>query len=135
MPMASLSCEGGRRKQAASKIIQNECAIRKADKYAERLFGVPSFSAGTKLMELQRIWAETHSKLKPKWLDALSTQILDGVMWRLPAVRWEMMRGVNDDTYYVPMMSYVRRVPSRQSIEFDVFFFKLKAEGLKSMKT
>ena len=125
---------GGTRKHAATKIIQNECAIRKADKYAERLFGVPSFSAGTKLKELRRIWADAHSKLKPKWLDALSAQILDGVMWRLPVVRWEIMRGVNDDACYVPMMSYVRKVPARQSIEFDVFFFKLKPGALKPMK-
>jgi hypothetical protein len=123
--------KGRSRKQSATKIVQNECAILRADKYAERLFGVPSFAAGTKLKELGDIWKEGHAKLQPKWLDMLSAQILDGVMWRLPVARWQTMTGVNDDSSYVPMMSYVRKIPARNSIQFDVFFYKVKPRGPK----
>jgi hypothetical protein len=85
------------RKQTATEIIQTECLIRKADKYAEQLFGVPSFSAGMKFKELEDIWIEKHPNSKSKWVDGLSAQILDGVMWRFPTATWQVMQGVNDD--------------------------------------
>ena len=54
--------QGQKRAKLAMQVIPDKCLVAKADTYAERLFGVPSFRAGTTLKKLKSDVARQISK-------------------------------------------------------------------------
>jgi hypothetical protein len=127
--VAQISSSGARkRSRKAAEIVESKCLIRKADKYAEQLFGMPSFPPGMKLKQLEAMWRERHPKSESKWLQALSEQIIDGAMWRFPSPVWEFMQGVNDGAWYAPMINRVRKIPSQLCFQFDIYFHKFNGD-------
>lgn len=113
------------RSRLAPDIILNGCLVIAADRYGEQLFGVPSFPSGMSLRQLSEIWTERYPDSKSEWVSGLSSQILAGVLWRFPTPGWELMEGPNDGAWYAPIVNRVRRIPKRQCLQFDVYFYKL----------
>lgn len=130
----SVRAQFKKRRQLGIKAVEANCLVVKSDKYAEQLFGAPSFPAGTTLTDLKGMWRNKYPKLKAAWVQDISTQICDGVMWRFPKASWKLMRGPNDDMSYAPVLNYVRRNPSQQSMQFDVYFYRFTPEMLRSIK-
>lgn len=121
------------RGRTAHEIIRNECVIGKADKYAEQLFGVPSFAPRMNVKQLADMWSDKHPNSKAEWLEGLCAQIMDGVMWRFPTPVWKFMQGMNGAAWYAPVMNRVRKIPSQQCLQFDVYFYKFNPDQAKSM--
>jgi hypothetical protein len=49
---------------------------------------------------------------------------------QFPTLRWEFLRGADqmDETWYGPMLRYVKRVARRKCTELDVVFGKFKLD-------
>jgi hypothetical protein len=109
--------------ESSRKIIQKECLVSHGDDYCERLFGVPSFRRGINFETLTKRWREERPNSQSKWIETLCDQIIDGSQWRFPTLVWELMQGVNDSTWYAPVLTRVRRIPSQQCIQFDIYFY------------
>jgi hypothetical protein len=45
-------------------------------------------------------------------------------MWKFPMSVWELMQGLSDDTWYAPVLNRVRKIPSRQIMQFHIYFYK-----------
>lgn len=120
--------EGEARSELARDIIQKCSLVSGADRFGEQLFGVPSFSAGTTLGDLTIMWRERYPNSNSKWVEALCDQIMDGALWRFPALVWELMQGLNDSTWYAPVLNRVRKIPSRQCMQFDMYFYKFDVD-------
>jgi len=112
------------RPQVAKDIILKGCLVCAADRFAEQLFGVPSFPNGTNIGQLADIWRQKYPDSTSKWIEALCSQIMDGAMWRFPTPIWGLMRGVSDDTWYAPVLNRVRKIPSMQIMQFHIYFYK-----------
>jgi hypothetical protein len=123
--------EAQERIQVANDIILKGCVVSTADRFGEQLFGVPSFPQGTTLSQLVDIWKQKYPNSSSKWVEALCNQIMDGAMWRFPTPIWELMQGLSDDTWYAPVLNRVRKIPSRQIMQFHIYFYKfyIDADG------
>ena len=60
---------------------------------------------------------------QPDWLKSLVGQVARAVQWNFPVVRWGLMRSANenDGTWYSPVLTHVRRSPSK-AMQFDIHF-------------
>jgi hypothetical protein len=119
---------GPKNRTEAYGVIQEKCVIRSADKYAEQLFGVPSFTSDMSFKHLADSWRENYPDSQSKWIEALSGQIMDGAMWRFPKPAWKLMQGLNDDCWYAPVLNRVRKIPVQQLMQFDVYFYKFDVD-------
>jgi hypothetical protein len=120
------------RPSLALALIQKECVVTDYDKEAERLFNSPSFDKGMKFEVLVHAWHEKDDRgdAKSQWVESLCKQITAGARWKFPPTVWEMMQGINEDTWYAPILTRVRRVPN-QYMQFDVYFFKFEIDEEK----
>jgi hypothetical protein len=126
-----LKAAPGDRTKVAFDVIQKECVISTSDKYGEQLFGMPSFPSGMSLKELADSWREKYPNSQSKWVEALCGQITEGAMWRFPKPAWDLMQGFNDDCWYAPVLNRVRKIPNRQCMQFDVYFYKFEVDSQK----
>jgi hypothetical protein len=122
---------GPKKRTEAYDAIQEKSVIRAADKYAEQLFGVPSFPSDMSFRQLSDNWLESYPDSQSKWIEALSGQIMDGAMWKFPKPAWKLMQGLNDDCWYAPVLNRVRRIPAQQVMQFDVYFYKFEVDPNK----
>jgi hypothetical protein len=116
----------------ALDLIQKECLVTGYDKEAERLFNSPSFDKGMKFEALVTAWMEKDEKRDShsRWVESLCRQVTEGARWRFPPLVWELMQGINGDTWYAPILTRVRRVPN-QRMQFDIYFFKFEVDEEK----
>jgi len=118
------------RPRIASELIPREAIVSDYDKVAGRLFNSPAFDKGIKFECLIQWWTEKNDKrdTQSKWVESLSRQITDGARWQFPPLLWELMQGIDDDRWYAPIVTRVRRVPD-QYYQFDVYFFRFELES------
>lgn len=112
------------RSRKASEIIKKESVISDSDKYCEQLFGVLSFSANMTFQRLVDSWTEKFPNSQSRWIQALCNQIQSGAMWNFPTTSWDLMQGFNDTIWRAPVLTRVRKIPSRRCVQFDIYFFK-----------
>lgn len=110
-------------------LIQRECLVTDCDKEAERLFNSPGFDKGMKFEVLVTAWMEKDEKRDShsRWVESLCRQVTEGARWRFPPLIWELMQGINDNTWYAPTLTCVRRVPN-QHMQFDIHFFEFEVD-------
>lgn len=119
--------------QKTNDIIKKGCIISGADQYAEVLFGVPSFERETTFLQLIERWRRKFPSSKSLWVETLCTQILAGAMWEIPPRIWTLMQGFSDNTWYAPVLNRIRRIPSNQCMQFDIFFYKFDIDAQKNI--
>ncbi|MDR6306699.1 hypothetical protein GGQ85_004433 [Nitrobacter vulgaris] len=108
------------------EVIQKEAVVTGSDTYTQHLFASPAFEQGTNLETLAKICMDNEkSKSTPPWIESLCRQIAQAARWQFPPVIWELMHGVNDDAWYAPAVTRVRRLPG-QHIQFDIYFFRFE---------
>jgi len=114
--------------QLISEFMQNECVVVECDKVAGFLFGA-NLSNGMKFGRILNRWKEEYPNSKSKWIEALSRQVMAGAQEEFPPPEWELMQGINNQNWYAPMLSRVRRIHSQQCIQFDIYFHKFDIQG------
>ncbi len=105
----------------ATIAVLHEAPITDSDSEGARIFGgqiEPDATFGS----LLKGWCDTFEP-DPPWQPALAHQVMRGVQWKWPELRWELMRSVDsrDATLYGPVVTRVRRWPSKR-MQFDVCF-------------
>ena len=43
------------------------------------------------------------------------------------------MQGFSDNTWYAPVLNRIRRIPSNQCMQFDIFFYKFDVDAEKNI--
>ena len=117
------------RARMASEVIKREAVVSDYDKVAGRLFNSPAFDKGMKLERLVQSWLEKDDKrdAQSRWVESLCRQIADGARWQFPSLVWKLMQGIEDDRWYAPVVTRVRRMPD-QYLQFDVYFFRFELD-------
>jgi len=120
------------RLKKATELLQKEGVVSGYDKEAERLFNSPGFEKGMRFETLVSTWAEKAERndSQSRWVESLCRQVMEGARWRFPPVVWELMQGIDGDTWYAPIVTRVRRLPG-QHMQFDVYFFKFDVDDEK----
>jgi hypothetical protein len=93
-----------------------------ADSEGARIFGRREVQVGTTFGDLRRAWTDTFGD-DNSWEKSLAHQIMKGVQWGWPNLRWELMRSIDDrdSTLYGPIVTRIRRWPTKRML-FDVYF-------------
>lgn len=105
---------------ATAKLLL-EATVLIGDREAAALFGRPTLPADE---SFGQVFKRTVSRDEPPaWLKSLADQVTRAAQWSYPAVHWTPMRSANanDHTWYCPVLTHVRRSPSK-AMEFDVHF-------------
>lgn len=116
------------RHQIAMELIPKEGVVSAGDKVAEQLFGVPSFTRGMKFERLIDRWRQKYPHSKSRWVETLCSQILDGIQWNFPILKWELMLSLNGNSWYAPVLNRVRKMPAQKSIQFDIYFYMFEID-------
>jgi hypothetical protein len=105
--------------------------ITDSDSEAARIFGRREVEAGTTFGSLLKGWSDTFGEDAP-WERSLVHQVMKGIQWAWPNLRWELMRSIDDrdSTLYGPVVTRIRRWPTKR-MQFDVSFnpFGLTDDG------
>ena len=98
-----------------------EAGVLESDREAAALFGRPTLPAGEPFGEV--LPRSARAEEAPDWLASLAHQVMRAAKWNFPAVQWGLMRSANenDGTWYSPVLTHVRRLPTR-TMQFDVHF-------------
>jgi hypothetical protein len=98
-----------------------EASVLAADREAAALFGRPTLPAGELFGKI--LPRSVREGDPPDWLQSLAGQVARAAQWNFPTVRWGLMRSANenDNTWYSPVLTHVRRHPSK-SMQFDIHF-------------
>ncbi|MEA2218220.1 MAG: hypothetical protein QOJ35_846 [Solirubrobacteraceae bacterium] len=119
-------------RQATARLLL-EATVLSSDREAAALFGRPTLPADEPFGRiLPRAVREGEL---PDWLTSLVGQVTRAVQWNFPTVRWGLMRSANenDGTWYSPVLTHVRRYPSK-AMQFDVHFQRFACPpGAKSI--
>jgi hypothetical protein len=118
------------RTRTAVEILKEEAVVSDYDKVAGRLFNSPAFDKGMKFGALVQTWLEKDDRrdAQSRWVESLCRQMADGARWQFPALSWELMQGIEDDRWYAPMVTRVRRMPD-QYLQFDIYFFRFELDA------
>ncbi len=109
-----------RARQTASRLLL-DAAVLSADREAAALFGRPTLPVNEPFSQIfKRALRDGET---PDWLRSLADQVTRAVQWNYPTVRWSVMRSANenDQTWYSPVLTHVRRSPSK-AMQFDIHF-------------
>ena len=111
--------EDAAKQTAAAALL--EAVVLASDREAAALFGRPTLPSDQPFGNV--LSAAIRSGERPEWLDNLAEQVMRAARWNFPSVRWGLMRSANenDGTWYSPVLTHVRRFPSR-AMQFDIHF-------------
>ena len=107
--------------RAKTATLLLDASVLSSDREAAALFGRPTLPADDSFGKiLPRAIREGE---RPDWLKSLADQMTRAAQWNFPTVRWGLMRSANenDGTWYSPVLTHVKRLPSK-AMEFDVHF-------------
>jgi hypothetical protein len=98
-----------------------EASVLAADREAAALFGRPTLPVGESFGKI--LPRTVREGQVPDWLQNLAAQVTRAAQWNFPSVRWGLMRSANehDGTWYSPVLTQVRRFPSK-AMQFDIHF-------------
>jgi hypothetical protein len=98
-----------------------DATVLTADREAAALFGRPTLPADESFGQVFK--RSVRPDKPPDWLGSLAHQVTRAAQWNYPAVHWSPMRSANenDHTWYCPVLTHVRRSPSK-AMQFDIHF-------------
>lgn len=113
--------EDDQRARRTASTLLLDAAVLAADREAAALFGRPTLPANEPFSQIFK--HELRASETPDWLRSLADQVTRAAQWNYPTVRWSVMRSANenDHTWYSPVLTHVRRSPSK-AMQFDVHF-------------
>jgi hypothetical protein len=109
--------------ESRTAIVYNESRISSADKWCEQLFGMMTLPPNLSFKELTDSWRLECPNSASTWVAAVAKQVAAGSLWKFPPRIWEKMEGVSIRQRYSPVVTRVRKLPSRKCMQFDIYFF------------
>lgn len=115
-----------RQAQATTLRLLFDASVLTADRESAALFGRPSLPVGESFGQI--LPRTVREGQPPDWLKSLASQMTRAAQWNFPGVRWGLMRSANenDATWYGPVLTHVRRFPSK-AMQFDIHFQRFAA--------
>jgi hypothetical protein len=103
-----------------------DASVLTADRESAALFGRPTLPVGESFGQI--LPRAVREGQPPEWLKSLAGQMTRATQWNFPGVRWGLMRSANenDGTWYSPVLTHVRRFPSK-AMQFDIHFHRFAA--------
>jgi hypothetical protein len=125
-----LKSEAEDAQESCQEFILSETIIVDSDRYCSQLFNAMTIAPETRLKEVIKMWQENYPDSKSKWVEVLCKQILAAAKWSFPSPKWELMEGaIGGAVCFAPMVTRVRRIPNKQCMQFDVYFYKFKVDS------
>jgi hypothetical protein len=95
-----------------------------SDWVACSIFAVPKIASHTTLESLFSRWKEQFPSGDASWIDSLALQIHLASQEQFTKLEWKLLKSQRSrtDEWYSPVVAWVRKVPYRNSVEFDVYF-------------
>jgi hypothetical protein len=114
-------------RRLTSKLLL-DATVLKADTEAAGLFGRPSLPVNESFGKI--LPAAARKGEPPAWLMSLAAQVMRAAQWNFPSVAWGLMRSANenDSTWYGPVLTHVRRFPTK-AMEFEIHFQRFACEN------
>jgi hypothetical protein len=123
------------------QIVMEEAQIIGGDNQVGRIFSARGFPRDPSMpalpmRELLSCWEGNSPTPASRWIDGMCSQIMAVARDQFPVLRWELMRGADllDETWYGPMVRYIKKVPQRNATEIDVVFAKFQLDDQKQAK-
>jgi hypothetical protein len=117
------------------QIVAGEAVVIGGDNQVGRIFSVRGFPRNPSmppvpLRDLISSWESNSPTPTSRWVEGICVQIMAAARDQFPTLRWEFLRGADqmDETWYGPMLRYVKRVARRKCTELDVVFGKFKLD-------
>jgi hypothetical protein len=109
-----------RARSLTSKLLL-EATVLKSDGEVAKLFNRPTLPVNESFGKL--LPAAVRQGQIPEWLRSLAAQVTRAAQWNYPSVTWGLMSSAdtNDRTWYGPVLTHVRRFPSK-AMEFEIHF-------------
>ncbi|MCA1704140.1 MAG: toll/interleukin-1 receptor domain-containing protein [Actinobacteria bacterium] len=122
--------EAESRVRATREALLNDCVIVDGDRTGRNLFGRVKFPEAMQFREIVEHWGERYPKSNSKWVESLAEQIALGAQGHSPRTDWEMMPGATggETDWCIPVVNWIRKVPARQCMQFDVYFIPMRVE-------
>ena len=78
----------------------------------------------TTLAGLVAMWTQQFPNGNTAWVNSLIQQIYAASNWQFPKLDWSLLKGQRcaDVEWYSPVLAWVRKIPYRNSFEFDIYF-------------
>jgi hypothetical protein len=105
-----------------ARSIEQQCVVKESDYVAAGLFGLARINPGMSLARLGSIWSSKHPQWGLDWLTSLKEQVVLASAWEFPKTDISLLQGI-DERWYMPHITWVRKLPAQNSIYFDVQFF------------
>jgi hypothetical protein len=107
------------------QIVRDYAVVVESDARAAQLFGLAGFPSRMKFEALLKTWKGKYPDAEATWFDSCCEQIMTGAGRGFPVIRWTPIREVGGDADFTLVLSRVRRVPFRGSVQFDLYFYNL----------
>ncbi len=115
------------------QVVVDEGVVIGGDSQVGRIFSIRGFPRNPSmppmpLRDLLSSWKTSSPTPASQWVDGMCSQILAVCRDQFPTPRWELMRGADrtDETWYGPLVRYIKKIPSRKLTEVDVVFCKFR---------
>jgi len=103
--------------------VLSDTVVTDSDKYFQALFGAAALEGRTTLRNLVDKWRVAYPNSSEAWIDALTDQIALSSQWQFPPLTWTAMPAVRDGRLHAPVVTRVRKLPTINSLQFDVYFY------------
>jgi hypothetical protein len=115
-----------RARTLTSKLLL-EASVLKSDGEVAKLFNRPTLPVNESFGKL--LPAAVRQGQIPAWLTSLAAQVTRAAQWNYPSVSWGLMKSAdtNDSTWYGPVLTHVRRFPSK-AMEFEIHFQRFASQ-------
>ena len=108
---------------SAIDLVQQHAVVTAGDNALWQLFGSMGHRVGMTLKELTYIWQSKKTEPQLEWLEVLCLQIAEATQEQWMALKWAPIEGV-DNNCYIPVLTCVRKIPSQDCMQFDVYFYR-----------
>jgi hypothetical protein len=84
------------------------------------MFGMTSFTPGMTFGELLNHWRGLRPEAPSEWFDDLRAQVIQAAGQKIPTLHWRQIEEADGLQRFAPVVTRVRKVPTRERLEFDV---------------
>jgi hypothetical protein len=117
------------RVKLAPQIVRDYGVVVGSNEHTARLFGRIDFPREMKFEVLLNAWKSKYPDAEATWFDSCCNQIMMGAARGFPVIHWTPMREVVGDSEFIPVLSRIKRVSFRGSVQFDLYFYNLSESG------
>jgi len=107
------------------EILAEHGVVVESTPLTPQLFGMAYFQPRSRFKDLLQMWKNKYPDAEPQWFTSCCEQFRDGVSRGRSVIREAHLKEVDGDREYTPVLSRIRRIPSRRMVELDIYFYYL----------